>query len=213
MDQDLGNYFKMTDIVQLCMHEHESSWANTAMVATEITKLDELGIERAAAEEALGNSKIYLSEKKVEFKHNLARKLDSMNDIISVFADFTGNHDLKKRMDKSASDIYSLPDKEFVIEYQTVMHEAHNYAGELSNYGLTQEVINEVEQYGNVYLEIDKKPRLYRTESAKALQKLKNIKNDYHDCLSKLDRLMKIYQHLNPEFYASYKSARVIVDN
>ncbi|MCG8411083.1 MAG: hypothetical protein MI739_07345 [Bacteroidales bacterium] len=213
MKKSLVNYFRMIDVTSQYMHQHETIWSSTAMIANCVTEIEKVNVDRITAEQALGDSKVYLSEKKNEIKKILSRKLDGINDVICVYGEINNNADMAKRMDKSASKLWSMRDEEFVAEYKTIISTATKLTEQLADYGINKDVIDDAQNYGNMFIEIDNKPRLYRTESAKAIEKLNQIKHSYQNLLSKLDRLMKIYQNRNSEFYAGYLRSRGVVNN
>ena len=94
-----------------------------------------------------------------------------------------------------------------VIEIMEVHVEA------MADYGMTQEMIEDVKLQFNEFEEKSGKPRTYQIASRIATQDLEGLFKDAITVTEKLDNVMKRFKRSNTSFYKGYLAARTVVGN
>jgi hypothetical protein len=117
-------------------------------------------------------------------------------------------------MSDSQWDLYRLPYNDFYIKVRSIIDKASELQEVLvSDFGLTTELITDVQNDLNQLLEIDGLPRAYQIKSSVATNEIEQLLSQASDLLyNQIDKLMSIFKHSDTNFYHGYQKARMIVD-
>jgi hypothetical protein len=128
-------------------------------------------------------------------------------------ADDTENAALLSAVSNSISDYYKLPNEVFEIKVKNVIKTMEAHIEAMADYGMTQEMIEDVKLQFNEFEEKSGKPRTYQIASRIATQDLEGLFKDAITVTEKLDKVMKRFKRSSASFYKGYLAARTVVDN
>lgn len=203
----------MIDVVLSYLDTNANVWNRVPMACKFKNKLTEASRSIELSTTNQQNAQVYAGKTKAAQKKVTAEKADIVNDAVECFASVTGNAELEARMAKSASDLYRLPAEEFSLLAAEVVKEAENNKEVLTGeYGLPEEMINDLKAELDAFNELRGAPRMYSVASVQATSSLDDQFAGTLDILDKLDKVMKMFKRSNTNFYNGYLSARTIVD-
>lgn len=154
------------------------------------------------------------TESKETLRTQLEDELMDVADPLASFAHKTKNHDLAAQVECTLASVAKLDSVRATDLAKRVLKLGQTHATELVKFGLGPQDLAELENTIVKYEEVDTKPReavAGRAAQTKALPALvraatETLRND-------LDRQMTRFRRRQPEFYAAYRNARVIVDS
>ena len=153
-----------------------------------------------------------ISDKKEEYRINLATKGYDVCKKTHVYATMTGNTILAKEVGYSESKLTRASDGKLKERSMIIYDKARANAAELVAYGVTAEDIEELKSYLDLFMAAIPTPRLGRTEGKAATDELKRLFKVCDGVLKKSDLLVEVVRTSNPPFYKSYKDNRKVID-
>jgi hypothetical protein len=169
------------------------------------------------------NIKTYSEAQELDYKGKTeskgARKqtlIDQTMEIIRrvvAYATVNDLHDLKEKVNYSASDLKRSPDTALRTICQVVYEQATSVFTELGTYGVTQVMLDDQQLAIDDYFKEVTAPRegiISRKNATVAL--LVEFKTGDEILTKRLDKLVEMLKITNPEAYNSYMNARIIVD-
>ena len=169
------------------------------------------GIKTAAKDQDA--AQVFVGESKAQLKRLIAEKLDILDDTAESYADDTENAELLSALSNSMSDYYKLPNEAFETKVKNVIEIIEANIKAMKDYGLTQEMVDDVKLQFNEFEAKSGKPATYRIASRIATQDLEGLFKDAITATNKLDKVMKRFKRSSVSFYNGYLAARTIVDN
>ncbi len=133
--------------------------------------------------------------------------------VLSAYASAVNDETLLGKVNYSRSDIWRLRDMELENLSKTIIKIAIPLLPELVEYNFSQEILDKYSADIKLYNETRSEPikAIKRRKTATAL--LKPLMSELRTIISsRLDKIMKIYETTNPEFYMGYIKHREIVD-
>ena len=154
-----------------------------------------------------------ITTEKRNFKSKLCQLTFDLAGMVYAYAVDTGNSTLKQEMKISPSTLKRKTDAELVQMCQAIHDRAAENVNPLKDYGVTADMLTELQTSIDNYAAASPKPRTAigkrktRTEIvAQLFRELDEILND------RMDALMGKFRTSHPEFYQTYFNLREVVD-
>ena len=167
---------------------------------------------RAAAQDQ-DAAQVFISESKDQLKRLVAEKMDILDDTVEAYAEDVGDTELASIVSNSMSNYYRLPDERFETKVKNVIAAIETHFKAMADYGMTQEMLDDVKLQFDLFSEARGKPRAYKVESRIATQDLETLFKEATTVIEKLDKVIKRFKRSNAPFYNGYLAARTLVDN
>ncbi|WP_010528952.1 hypothetical protein [Thermophagus xiamenensis] len=214
MNTEQTNRLNMLESVNNYLDENAGKWQGISRLVAAKTELSQKIAAINAAAEAQANAQATYGKTKMALKKAIAAKADILNDVIEAYALTEGDDELARQMSDSQWELYRLPYNDFYIKVRSIIDKASELQEVLvSDFGLTTELIPDVQNDLNQLLEIDGLPRAYQIKSSVATNEIEQLLSQASDLLyNQIDKLMSIFKHSDPNFYHGYQKARMIVD-
>lgn len=158
-------------------------------------------------------AQVFISQSKNELKRLISEKMDILDDTAEAYAEDTGNAELLSKVSNAMTHYYQLPNEDFEIRVKNVIELMEAHVEAMADYGMTQEMIDDVKLQFDFFEEMRGKPRAYRVASRIATQDLEGLFKDATTVTKKLDNVMKRFKRSDASFYRGYLAARTVVDN
>lgn len=169
------------------------------------------GIKESAKDQA--DAQVFVGKSVKAFKRTISEKMDMLDDLLEAYALDTDNAELAAKAANTQTDYYSLSYEDFEVKVKQVIGLLETYAGEMSDYGMTTQQIDDVKIDLDQFLAVRGKPRAYQIASSTATKSLEELFDSGREATEKLDRVLKRFKRANASFYNGYIAARKIVDD
>lgn len=214
MNQKQMNRAEMLATTRAYLDANTPVWSSVPVINTMKTQLDNILQLISEHQDAKEASRVFLGSNKTALKKAVAEKADILNDTLAAYAAVEENAALEQKADRSYSDLYRLPNQEFIAVTRETILLLEEHVEAMADYGMSPDQITDLKNAFDNYLAIHGQPRLYRVATSQATRALEDLFTQAHELLtSRLDRIMKRFKSADPNFYKGYLSARVIVDN
>ncbi|MCM5662182.1 hypothetical protein [Galbibacter mesophilus] len=205
---------EMFEAVQTYLDANSNKWEAINKIVQHKNELNELLLQVYEHKDAQEEAKVYVHQNKVLQKKIVAEKADILNDILEVHGEVSNNDELKSRADKSFTDLFRLPNTDFITVIHEIIDLLSLHLEALADYGVTDNQIQDFKNSFDAFLVFRGLPRQYRIKETRATKDLETIFKEATDLLNnKLDKVIKVLKRKEPSFYNGYNAARVIVDN
>ncbi len=132
---------------------------------------------------------------------------------IFAFAAKNGNNTLKQAVNFSATDLRRVKDGEFVPRCQTIHNLGVEHKTALADYGITDAKLADLQTAIDDYAQSVPKPRAAITDRATVKANIKQYFRQADTLLAEqVDKLVETFSKESPDFVATYRNARVIID-
>ncbi|MBW1297929.1 hypothetical protein [Aquimarina litoralis] len=204
---------EMYNAVQAYLNANASIWNQIPMAGMLKEEFDALVAEINQNKESQEASRLFLGDAKRRQKRIVANKADILNSALETHAAYMGDIELEQKAARSFSKIYGLRNEDFSILISETISLLQNHQEALIPYGVTTEMIADLETSYDKFQQIKGKPRQLRISTSQATKSLKRLfKNTSTLLTNRLDNVMKLFKQTNLNFYNGYVAARVIVD-
>ena len=208
------NRAEMLATTRAYLDANTSVWSSIPVINTIKTQLDDVLQSISEHQEAKEASQVFLGSNKTALKKAVAEKADILNDVLATYAAIEGNATLEQKADRSYSELYRLPNQEFVVVIKETIKLLEEHIEAMADYGMSPDQITDLKNAYDNYLAISGQPRLYKVATSQAVRALEDLFTQANELLTaRMDRVMKRYKSADPNFYRGYLAARVIVDN
>lgn len=154
---------------------------------------------------------------------NAAQKLKEENEMIDltitlaaaiyVYAMDQGNLELAAKVDKPASYYGTLKQSSLIAFCRNVLDLAKGLVDQLADYGISQATVDAMEKEIAGFASVIVAPRQRIVSRSEATKRLDALLREQMNLLKhKLDKMMLMFRSSHPNFYQSYKNARIIVN-
>lgn len=130
-----------------------------------------------------------------------------------AYAKATGNNDLFEEMNYFPSNLKKLRDTVLVSTLTLIRDTVQDNLANLADYGITAAMITALTNAISGYNSLVGTPRAAISDKSSATKALTVEFKKLDATLAQLDGLAEAKRNTEPDFYNSYKSARIIVDN
>ena len=208
------NRAEMLATTRAYLDANTSVWSPIPVINTIKTQLDDVLQSISEHQEAKEASQVFLGSNKTALKKAVAEKADILNDVLATYAAIEGNATLEQKADRSYSELYRLPNQEFVVVIKETIKLLEEHIEAMADYGMSPDQVTDLKNAYDNYLAISGQPRLYKVATSQAVRALEDLFTQANELLTaRMDRVMKRYKSADPNFYRGYLAARVIVDN
>ena len=213
-DNNILANIQMLEHTNAYLDDHISIWTAIPIVSSYKNRMHELTLSiKAVSSEDDMSAQSYSGQDVLQLKQQIADKMDILDDTLEAYAEDIGNDELKKLAANYYSDYYALTFDNFqnkVIEMIDLLEE---HVGDMADYGLVQDQINDVKLNLDEYQIALDKPITYNLNSSLTSQSIENLLSEAQQYARKLDSVMKRFKRSNFTFYNGYLSARTMSEN
>ncbi|MFY0628444.1 MAG: hypothetical protein JXR07_19260 [Reichenbachiella sp.] len=167
------------------------------------------GIQKASLKQE--SAQVFIGGSLRELKHQIAQKMDILDDILEAYAADTENAELLSKSANSVSDYFRLTNEDFEIKTKNVIDLLDSNLSTMSDYGMSADQIEEVKTSFALFQDKRGVPRSFQIQSRMATDDLASLFNEVNKMLNRLDNVLKRFKRSDPSFYTGYDSARHIV--
>ncbi|RIJ45332.1 hypothetical protein D1614_23370 [Maribellus luteus] len=213
MDKTQTNRFRMYLNTQATLDSNTALWSSIPILVSTKNDFDEL-IQRIADtnEKTLSNSKAVTADKALVL-NNLIEKALIPSGILQAYAAITGDTKLLGKVKLTKTDVDRARETDVEALIAPVINEARNQLANLADYGLTEDMIVELETSLDDFKALIGQPRTVRNQAFAAMTLLDELFDAANEVVkNQLDKLMIRFQFTHTEFYSEYERARTIVD-
>ncbi len=212
MNKTQGNYYQMYLSTQVYMDEKTTMWNSIPRIVAYKNDFNEL-ITRISELTVIAHQSVGVTERKIQLKTSISHKLAILSGAIQAFAYETDNMDLLKKTKVVKSDVQRQKDTDLVAFVKAVLTLVEQYLSELADFGVTEQMLSEVNVLLDDFNSLIGKPRAIMNNKFVALSTLEQLFDETNGLLNnKLDKLMLMFEETGNGFYEGYKRSRTIVD-
>lgn len=147
------------------------------------------------------------------FKENLANEAHVISSGIQAYAASIDDNDLYQTMNYSRSTLLATEDEDLPQKCNNILDAANDLIANLSDFGITALQLTEFDTAITEWETETTLPRVAISERVAATQSLPELFKKADAILKKqIDKLMEKFRTADPNFYATYKAARKIVN-
>jgi hypothetical protein len=213
MNRDQFNRTGMFNTVAAYMDKNNSIWNGVkavgdtvADVKTGIAAIDEAGRRQQAPTSGA-------TDEKAQVRLSLEEKILEIADQSAALAEKNSNANLAAQVEFSLSSLDKLSDDELEETGKSVSALATANLAALADYAITQADVTALDALTTKFHGVKSAPRTALAGRAGVTNTMPDLISNTTSVLrNRLDKLMTRFKKSNPEFYAGYQSARVIVD-
>lgn len=213
MKQSQINRLEMMQTTNSFLNSNTVIWRVIPIVTTYKNELTQIIQNIRSNTEDDEAARVFVGSSLHQLKIHIAEKMDILDDVLEAYADDTGNAELLTQASNSMSDYLRLQHDEFEAKTTHVIELLEKHVGSMSDYGLTQDQIEDVKLTFSSFQDKRNKPRSYQVDSVAETQNTSDLLTDGVGVLVKLDRVMKRFKRSNASFYLGYLAARTVIDN
>lgn len=214
MKKKLANKKTMMIVTAKYLETHSNIWNNVPLLVTYLAEFNRNLEQINAFEEKQAESKVNLGTSKLEIKMKAATLGGELDNVLEVLASVENDTELAQRMKTNKWEIYKLPQDVFKLKIKAIIEAATQYKELLcTQYGVEECKITTLNKLLTEFIAIENKPRQLRIQVGIATEELNILFKENMDKLRyKIDKLMKIFETDEPEFYMGYVRSRIIID-
>ena len=206
-------HFRMNENVQLTMDENTIIWNGVPVIVKVKNDFDEIIQRIQDLNEKAGNSSTSAAITKDKLRKSLVDKITLLAGKLYVLGEITENEELKAIGDITRRELHKARETDMDALTRPVIEKCREHTDVLVDYGLTDDQVTETSTTLDSFNALIGKPRNILNQVYAAKSQMDELISEGMDLLNnKLDKLMLMFQHTNPDFYEQYKRARVIVD-
>jgi hypothetical protein len=195
------------------MEQNKSTWeGNKAIVATLADLKNGIAAIAASATKQQLPTGGAVEEKEM-VRHDLEEKILEIGGQLSALAEVNKDVNLAAQVEFTLSSLDKLPDEALEATAKRVSTLTSGNLPALADYDVGQDDVAELDSLTNRFKSIKTSPRRVIAERVGQTATLPKLIADTTSLLrNRLDKQMIKFRKSNPEFFAGYQSARVIVD-
>lgn len=213
MNKKFTNQFRMLLATQDALDANSPLWGSIPVLLSTKNNFDEL-LQRIAEvnEKTFSNSKAVTASKAATL-NNLITKALPLSGSLEALGAFTGNIRLVGKVAITKSDIERARETDVEAIIAPVIKLARKYLADLGDFGITEDMVVELETTLDDFKVLIGQPRTVRNKAFAAMTLMNELFDAANDVVkNKLDKLMIRFKFTNTEFYSEYERARTIVD-
>lgn len=154
-----------------------------------------------------------IASDKIVSKENMCARAAKTGGLIYAYAAKTGNNKLKQAVNFSKTDLMRLKDGEIASVCQNIHDAGVENKAALSDYGVTNEKLADLQASIDGYTGEVAKPRSAIIDRKVTKAQTKDLFKQADAILvEQMDKLIEDFSDTNPAFVAEYNAARIIID-
>jgi hypothetical protein len=131
---------------------------------------------------------------------------------LKSYANANDNEELAISVNIKKYDIAKLRDIELVSFSDSIYGKAQQYIGNLSEFGVTVELLSDLKATTESFNSLISKPRMIASESKNATANISTLLKEINATLKeRMDLDIEVFRTTAPEFYTMYKSSRIVL--
>lgn len=212
MRQYLENIYSMLITVYTVCTNFSGVWGAVAAFASNVTKLknkiDEIELIKEAQETDITG---WAMDKKAK-KLDIVKKAMVMAGGTKAYGLANANNVLVQEVSYTRSELKNARDTDFITKVRVIFSKAKDNKVALVEYGITDAMITAFDTLIAEYEVMVQDPRTKIAERKSSTQQLDVLMDEAEDIVEIMDGMVEQFAETNPDFYNSYKAARIIVD-
>ena len=213
MKQTQANRLEMLEATNMYLDQEANLYSAIPVIMKYKNDLVSVIANIKAAAKDQDAAQMFIGQSQKQLKRLISEKMDILDDTAEAYATDTEKIELLAVVSNSMSDYYKLPNEAFETKVKSMIELIETHVKAMADYGMTQEMINDVKLHFDLFAEQRGKPRAYKIASRIATQDLEELFKKVTTITRKLDNVMKRFKRSNVSFYNGYLAARTIVDN
>jgi hypothetical protein len=207
------NRIRMFKAVEAVLDQNNSVWNGMAPFATAVNEYK----QKVAATEVVAQKQetpiTGATDERLAARSALEDVLFLTAEALGVLAHRAGDTDLMALTDVTPSTLHNLNDVALTNRATAIQAATVSRTTELATLQVTPENLSELTEALADFNVSKSSPRVATANRSAQTSSLPESLNDVNDILrNQLDRLVNLFRRSDPEFVASYRAARVIVD-
>ena len=212
MTQKQINKLEMLETTHRFLDANTAVWSVIPMATIYKNQLAHVIDALKSSAQAQDAAQVFIGGNLQELKITIAEKMDILDDALEAYAEDTDHAELRALAENTKSDYLRLPNEDFETKVKNVIELLEAHVGEMADYGLTPDQIEDVQLSFSTYQDRRGVPRSYQVASRQATQGIEAGLKEASAVLDRLDRVMKRFKRSNTSFYNGYQASRLIVD-
>ncbi|NQZ77480.1 MAG: hypothetical protein HRT61_15465 [Ekhidna sp.] len=194
------------------LDDHIAVWITVPIISNYKNKVHQLiPLMKQAMDGTEDTSKIHLGQAILHIKKQIADKMDILDDTLEAYAEDINDNELRKQAANHYSDYFSLAYDEFVPKVTSMIALLEAHVGDMYDYGLVQDQIDDVKLNLDEYQESLGKEITYNIAAKITKQNINELLEEARTFAEKLDRVMKRFKRSDFTFYNGYVASRTLV--
>ena len=185
-------------------------------VAALVTALNELKAKTAEIDDTAQLAAVNLTgitTDKSNSRQNLCELSADIAGIVYAFAAENSNNTLKQEVNYPISKLQRVRDAEIALVCRTIYDRADEFKTELADYGITNEMLTELNTAITNYQAAAPKPRTAISNRKSRKEILKQLFRELDAILfDRMDKLIGKFRKSHPEFHEAYFNVRELID-
>lgn len=213
MKKSTKNNVRMYDAVRATFEAHQAAWSENPALAAGVEKFNTVFEELKNLSLQHENHTVGIKDQRAAYMNDLIHKGMVLRDGLAVFAFETGKYSVYQQLNFTGAKLRAGSQLELRIRLTTINDLVTEFEGQLSDYGITtQKIMAFLDAFADfenhlVALRIGTIERKFITA------KISSLQVDLRTLLTKkLDVLARLISIEHPEFFADYKSARIVIE-
>jgi hypothetical protein len=195
------------------LDDYTEAWSPIPIMAPVKNQLDELLQRIQETDNTSQLSSTQITRKKEKLLSSLTKKIIIISGILKAYYTLEGDEAATENFHITKSDLVRAREADVEAKVTPLIKKVRENLEDLTNFGVTEAMINETETTLDDFTTLIGKPRTIRNKKFTKLKTLDELFDATNDLLrNTLDPLMLQFEHSHPEFYDEYTRARTIVD-
>ncbi len=213
MKKSTANKLNMYESVHAVANDYQTSWQNVPAFSNAINTFEtNLNLLRSRLTQQSGAVTGVSLEKKLRTTDLRNRMLLAQHGLF-LHGRASGNLQLQARNELSKTDLVKMTLNEFAIRCSELKGDLDTYGAQLSEYGITQQSIDELIPLLLGIDELNNSTRKAIIKRKEITRSISDLEHEIDELLRvELDRLILVFKQSDPAFYHSYSSARITID-
>ena len=213
MKKSTANKLNMYESVHAVVNDYQTSWQNVPAFSNAINTFEtKLSLLRSQLTQQSGAVTGVTIEKKLRTTDLRNRMLIAQHALF-LHGRATVNLVLRERNDFSKTDLIKMTLNEFAIRCSELKEDLDTYGAQLSEYGITQQMTDELIPLLQGIDELNNSTRKAIIKRKEITRSISDLEHELNELLRvELDRLILVFRESVPAFFHSYNSARITID-
>jgi len=213
MNKTQINKLRMFEAVNLVLTNHASLFSQLEDLVLGHQRLKNGILQIAQYRQVQETDNSGLTEVKIDLRANVITQELQLSAALKSYANSTNNKELKTKANYSRSDLIQSADPVLYDIGILLVNLATPLQAELSKYFVTVEKLNELGSLLTDFHAAIPQKRVANSMSKVSTGNIVEVFNSLSKMLKdEMDVLMLLFEQVEPDFYKSYKNARLIID-
>jgi len=213
MNRMQTNVVDMGSTVSVYMDKNKTIWGDVKAIADAVNDVNTTLAGIADADKKKQSATKGAGQDKSTARHDLEDQILVIADQLVAYGEATQNPKLVAQAETTLPTLDKLSAQDLVTAGKTYSDLATANLAALADYGVEQDDVTELDDLTKAFSKVKTEPRDAVVEQSKQTGTVQGLTATLRTILRRrLDKLMTQFKRSDPEFYAGYLAARVIVD-